>query len=240
MICRILPHQVADGPSNMACDDVLLSRVDANPGEAVFRTYSWAEPTLSLGYFQSTESLESSSSFLGCPVVRRITGGGAIWHEQDLTYALVLPRAIFPHTESLYWLVHGMIAACLEETGLAVGASRAIEQRQTLPDSDRSRVRPFLCFEDHGAFDVVLQGRKLVGSAQRRKPRAVLIHGSVQLTQTGAERAEANVMVRSHLVRIPAVFGLELVASEFRDTDLHETATLAESRYRSDAWTHRR
>ena len=76
MICRVLPHAVGDGPTNMALDEALLDSVGSDPAKAVLRTYEWTPPTLSLGYFQSIAEVETDPRWAGVPIVRRPTGGG--------------------------------------------------------------------------------------------------------------------------------------------------------------------
>jgi lipoate-protein ligase A len=92
LTCRLLPHSNADGPVNMARDEAMLDHVSRYPEAAAFRTYGWTEPTLSLGYFQSVADLDSDPRWRTVPVVRRPTGGGAIWHDHEITYALAVPR----------------------------------------------------------------------------------------------------------------------------------------------------
>src|SRR3954454_7619680 len=91
MFCRILPHEVREGPANMAWDEALLDAVNNEPTTAVLRTYGWAEPTLSLGYFQRFAAAEADPRFQDAAIVRRPTGGGALWHELEITYALIVP-----------------------------------------------------------------------------------------------------------------------------------------------------
>ena len=91
MTCLVLGHQTADGPANMAFDEALLETVSAGLGTALLRTYGWTTPTLSLGYFQNLDEVQADSRFQSVPMVRRLTGGGAIWHHHELTYALVVP-----------------------------------------------------------------------------------------------------------------------------------------------------
>lgn len=185
MICRVLPHIIAAGPANMALDEALLDCVsDENPGEAVFRTYGWSEPTLSLGYFQSIAEVRAGSRWAGAALVRRPTGGGAIWHEHEVTYALVLPRThpLGRRAADLYQAVHGAIAALLMEVGAAARRRGSPE----IPGTEKNSHRPFLCFTDHDPEDIVVDGIKLVGSAQRRRPGAILQHGSVLLARAEA------------------------------------------------------
>ena len=179
MICRAFPHAVADGPQNMGLDLAILDSVDADPSYAVFRTYEWSAPTLSLGYFQSIRDVEADLRWQGVPVVRRPSGGSALWHDRELTYALVVPRShsLALRPTALYRAVHAVFAEALNELGIA--ATRRGERTST-PAAEK----PFLCFLDDDPEDVLLFGTKIVGSAQRRRPAAVLQHGSLLLSRS--------------------------------------------------------
>src|SRR2546421_10060311 len=92
ILMAVLPHATSDGPGNMALDEALLDAVAADPSAAVFRTYEWSVPTLSLGYFQGVAEAEADPRWREGPLVRRPTGGGAIWAHHELTHALAVPR----------------------------------------------------------------------------------------------------------------------------------------------------
>ena len=176
MPCRIFAYESADGPANMALDEALLDTVAEDPSFALLRTYGWTEPTLSLGYFQPFAQVDADPRWHGVPVVRRPTGGGAIWHHHELTYALVVP-AVHPQARpaaALYHAVHSALAALLRRQGVDTAL------RGTSPHSP-SALRPFLCFADRDPEDLVCQGAKIVGSAQRRRSGAILQHGSMLL-----------------------------------------------------------
>ena len=82
--------------------------VAGGAGTAYLRTYGWTIPTLSLGYFQHLAEVRADPRWSNVPLVRRLTGGGAIWHHHELTYALVVPGEhplARPSTE-LYHAVH--------------------------------------------------------------------------------------------------------------------------------------
>ena len=176
MRCRIFAYQSADGPANMALDEALLDTVAEDPSFALLRTYGWTEPTLSLGYFQPIAQADADPRWHGVPVVRRPTGGGAIWHHHELTYALVVPAAhpLARPAAALYHAVHSALAALLRRHGVDTAA------RGAAPPS-LSAARPFLCFADRDPEDLVCQGAKIVGSAQRRRSGAILQHGSMLL-----------------------------------------------------------
>jgi lipoate-protein ligase A len=161
----------------MALDEALLDLVADEPGAAVFRTYGWKPPTLSLGYFQSIAEVARDSRWSKVPIVRRPTGGGAIWHDREVTYALVIPRghALARASRDLYRAVHAVIAQQLVAVG-AIARRRGGTDNTLGPDG-----RPFFCFYDTDPEDIVIGETKVVGSAQRRRSGAVLQHGSLLL-----------------------------------------------------------
>ncbi len=245
MRCRVLPHEIADGPANMAIDQTLLDAVDAAPDAAILRTYGWSEPTLSLGYFQSMTDLESDPRWQTVPVVRRPTGGGALWHDRELTYALVVPRShpLALRPSDLYRAVHAAIASWLR--GLGLDARRR-------GSSSGEPSRPFLCFLDQDPEDILLDGRKIVGSAQRRRPAAVLQHGALLLARSGttpelpglrelsgpdsAGRPWPELIARA----IPTALGLDPHGSRLDASERATADRLAGEVYRDPTWTRRR
>src|SRR5437868_10093883 len=87
--CRLLRFARADGPHNMAADEVLLESAVA--GMASLRFYGWSAPTVSLGYFQPERMRRADERLARLAYVRRPTGGGALVHHHEVTYALALP-----------------------------------------------------------------------------------------------------------------------------------------------------
>jgi lipoate-protein ligase A len=143
------------------------------------RFYTWQQPTLSLGYFQAANDRQSHAASRDCPLVRRSSGGGAILHDRELTYSLALPsQASAAAARRLYEQVHGSLISTLAGFG-----ARAILYGDVAEcESEKCPAEePFLCFQRRTCFDVVAGGSKIAGSAQRRRGRAVLQHGSVLL-----------------------------------------------------------
>ena len=107
-VLHILRDPALDGPTNMARDEHLLHSAPLRP--AVLRLYAWTPPTISLGYFQRYADVAGLPADLrDLPVVRRITGGGAILHDREVTYSLVLDNSVPVATQTplaLYQLVH--------------------------------------------------------------------------------------------------------------------------------------
>lgn len=239
---RMLPFEIADGAENMALDEALLDAVDAEPeAGAVVRTYGWSEPTLSLGYFQGIATAEADPRWQGAALVRRPSGGGALWHDRELTYAVIVPRShrLAHRPSDLYRAIHGALAD-------RIGASRRGGTRET------EAGRPLLCFEDHDPEDLLIAGRKVLGSAQRRRPGAVLQHGSLLLERSaatpglpglrelaGAAAAEAD-WARLVPEAIAAALDLDLHAGTFTAAERRSAAERAERVYRAPSWTRRR
>jgi lipoate-protein ligase A len=165
----------------MALDEALLEAVGTGELATVLRMYGWSVPTLSVGYFQRLSEVRSEARFSAVPMVRRPTGGGAIWHHHEVTYALAVPEShslARPSTQ-LYRAVHAAISGGLVGLGIA-----AVRQGEVFSPGDCERSRPLLCFTDLSREDIVFEGTKIVGSAQRRRWGAVLQHGSVLLNRS--------------------------------------------------------
>lgn len=157
----------------MAVDEVLLGTA-VSDGLATFRWYRWSEPTVSLGYFQNAAVMAADPSLADLPQVRRMTGGGAILHDREWTYSFAVParQELFRHPEEAYDLVHAAILAVLNRFGC-----RAEPRGETVLQTHE----PVLCFSRRDAHDVVWNGYKILGSAQRRRKGALLQHGSLLL-----------------------------------------------------------
>ena len=170
---RLLPTVDADGPTQMAWDEALL---DTTPG-TVCRLYRWRPPAVSLGYFQAAAPIIAALP-VSMPVVRRITGGGAIWHEHEVTYCLAgeLGRDGLPErVRDCYPLLHGAVLAALALRGAP------LDRQDTSVGDRRYRDEP-RCFASPATDDLIhTAGGKVLGSAGRVRGRRVLIHGSLKL-----------------------------------------------------------
>jgi lipoate-protein ligase A len=178
LACRLLPFDASDGPSNMATDQVMLESAAA--GIASLRFYEWTEATLSLGYFQPAQLRETEERWQQLPFVRRPSGGQALVHDRELTYALALPAGHpwqHPAEPAGAWVprVHGVIALALGSLGISTARATGIS---------RCRACPFLCFQVPAPGDLMIGQHKVVGSAQRKRRGTFLQHGAVLLASS--------------------------------------------------------
>jgi lipoate-protein ligase A len=166
------------GVENMRRDAALLDDC-ARREVAVLRLYTWARPTLSLGWMQQADALVDLDACRldGVDVVRRPTGGRAILHQEEVTYAFACPTRHAPFDGGLQE-THALLAGALR-AGLHVLGVQATLSRPTSDPQRRLLRQP--CFASAGRAELLVHGRKLLGSAQRRGRDAFLQHGSLLL-----------------------------------------------------------
>lgn len=236
----------------MALDEALLERW--GPGDApLLRLYSWRPAALSLGRFQPLSEVGAVPGSI--ERVRRITGGGALHHREDeLTYSIVAPYSAFAGgaragPKVAYRAVHDAIAAGLGRLGLALAPSEDAVVCASGTDPDAGPCAP-LCYDRATSFDLKAgAGRKLVGSAQRRRGAGFLQHGAVPLSRdpfsVGAvsleellgrvpSRAEVAAALREGLAR---ALGVRLEPDSPRSDELEHAARLERERYGTPSWT---
>ena len=176
MKLRIIDSPALPGDFNMACDYV-LSRMCALGSDAILRLYTWKRPTISLGFHQKTGEIDlDKCAEDNVDVVRRPTGGRAILHWGEITYCFICPVDPADGKQLLkevYAKVHRGLLEALSRAGNDVKFASA--GRKPLPHNP-------LCFASAAGTELELDGKKVVGSAQRLMDSAILQHGSILLT----------------------------------------------------------
>lgn len=180
---RVWRDPGVSGRDNMRRDLQLLQQM--RPADVpVLRLYTWVPPAISIGHGQRYEWIDLEACRRdGIDVVQRPTGGRAILHAAELTYAIAAPltHPLFGHDlRSTHCILAECLAAGLRDLGVATTLSRP--ERDAYGEKSRQP-----CFVSTGRAELLAQGRKLVGSAQRRTANAFLQHGSLLL---GTEHAE--------------------------------------------------
>lgn len=161
---------------NMAVDSALLADCERGRIPPTVRLYGWSNPAITVGYSQKAEAelnVERCRE-LGIAIVRRPTGGRALLHTNELTYAVVAPVSISPFNRGLkatFQVVSEALLMGLQ--GLGIHGDINMGKQRSEP------VRSPACFASLNHCEITVEGKKLVGSAQKRTSKVFLQHGSV-------------------------------------------------------------
>ena len=244
----------------MAIDEALLRSFDPAFSLPVLRLYGWTPPALSLGRFQKTAEVLDLERCRddGVALVRRVTGGGVIYHADELTYSLVCAPGQIPPTSSIkdsFRVLTGFLLAFYRRLGLD-----AAYAADAAPEGTRLGERTAFCFAGRESFDILANGRKIGGNAQRRLKGVIFQHGSIPLQNCAGkglsymrdqtpEHAEGTASLAEYgvsagreflLAEIVAAFG-ETFSTTLNNDTLSEREQvdmdgLLSSRYSADAW----
>jgi lipoate-protein ligase A len=243
------------GAANMAFDHALMERA-RRTGEQVLRVYSWSVPTLSLGRHQVARNRidPDVARAAGVALVRRPTGGRALLHHHEVTYSITAALSRDDSVRDWYTSINSVLLCALRALGVDAHAARS-EDRTPVPATASCFARP-----DEG--EIVVDGRKLVGSALLRQQNALLQHGSILIDDdqpllnavlpAGELRPAPAGTLRQVLAVVPSVAdiaqalrsGLQLMLGEPSteltvDSHLSDEAADLERVYASDDWTFR-
>jgi lipoate-protein ligase A len=256
---RLLVTEPTDGAANMAIDEALWVSRQTGEGPPTLRFYAWAPPTVSLGYGQALDAHVDVAACrsLGVGLVRRPTGGSAIYHdgpERELTYSVVAASGDLGVAsdllESYRWIATALVRGL---RGLGAAAEIVAVPVSRGP-------APAFCFARTGRYEIEVAGRKLVGSAQRWRRGVFLQHGSLLLgadgprlralfPTTGDPLATMTTLEAAVGQRLPfddvasalasafeAEHGLALRPRGLTDAETARMQTLARDKYATGAW----
>jgi lipoate-protein ligase A len=250
---RFLDSGALGGAEQMSLDAGLMDRARLT-GEAVLRVYAWSQPTLSFGRHESVRDrfLPEVLERQGIGAVRRPTGGRVLMHDREVTYSVTAPAPEHERLHESYRRINALLVAAIAQMGVRVAEAPAAAPR---------RPGGAACFAEPSEGELVVDGRKLVGSAQLRERGALLQHGSILIDddQPWIARLAARPVVpampaatlRDALGRAPA-YGevrdaLRAALDELEVApaalDAYEAATFAEpyrDQFASAEWTWRR
>jgi len=263
---RFIDTGVNNAFLNMAIDEAILDVHIQGGVPPTLRVYQWDPPALSLGYNQSIEHDVDLTKCqeAGVEVVRRITGGGAVLHAQELTYSIVsavndgIPESI---AGSYRFLSRGLIA-CYKILGLDVELKPG-----------RNKTRSTACFSIATLADLTYQGRKLAGSAQARRRNALLQHGSLPIHShadvlfsllrfsSETSRQKARSLFNKRMLTLGEAVGKDIDVQELKESlrkgfaqtlgkrfyedslteeEIRRSQKLASVKYGTHQWNHRR
>ena len=211
---RFIDTGPCDGPTNMAIDEALLNCFNPAAANPVLRLYGWTPAALSMGRYQKAE--ESLDLVLchaaGVPLVRRITGGGIIYHAAELTYSLVCAPHHLPPAASIkesFRILTSFLLTMYRSLGL--DASYAVDR---LPPGTPLGERTAFCFAGKESYDILINGRKIGGNAQRRLKNTIFQHGSIPLVNMADKGARFLREIPAEVTMSTTSLGDEGVALE--------------------------
>lgn len=265
---RVIYSKPARGAWNMAVDEAVMESSGRGDTPPTLRLYGWDPACLSLGYAQSYSDVDTNRlQARGWEVVRRVTGGRAILHVDELTYSIAAPtdEIRFRGTilESYHRLAEALILA-VHTLGLPV------QMEENVPPSNSPKGP--VCFEVPSAYEIVIHGKKIIGSAQARKKEGILQHGTFPLIgdlsritqvlafpdeksrETAAQKLLSRAVTAQSILNteIPwqtaaAAFssafekslGIELQEGDLTSRELERADELMKIKYDHPAWTER-
>ncbi|MEP7137937.1 MAG: lipoate--protein ligase family protein [Chloroflexota bacterium] len=178
MTWRLLITPPARGAWNMAVDESILEHIHRDEALPTLRLYAWDPPCLSLGHAQPFSDVDMKRlQQRGWEVVRRATGGRAILHTDELTYSVIAP-VHEPRVEGSVLESYNRLAQAL----LLAVQSLEIPVEMKEGKANQTETPNPVCFEVPSTYEITVNGKKLIGSAQARKKEGVLQHGSLPLT----------------------------------------------------------
>lgn len=255
----MLVTEPTDGATNMAVDEVLWRGRRAGTSPPTLRFFAWAPPTVSLGYGQSLEHEvdQAVCRALGVALVRRPTGGSAIYHdgpERELTYSVAATNddlGVGVDLLASYRWIARALARGLRDLGAPV---EVVERRREYGPV------PAFCFARTGTYELELDGRKIVGSAQRRHGKSFLQHGSIllgidaprvaaifpatpdpaasvaTLEEALGRRPDWDACITAIVAAFEAEHGLALRPGGLTEEEGAQVETLAREKYATEAW----
>ena len=176
---RLLETGFCEATFNMAVDEAILLSCIQGEAPPTLRFYGWRPAAVSVGYFQSMlkEVDVEACKKLDIDYVRRPTGGRAVLHDVELTYSIVVPEGTSPLPEGLLGS-YRMISEAIQEGLRVLGVEATIVSSKS---GNRTRASSAACFNISTQCELAVGGRKIVGSAQLRRGKTILQHGSIPL-----------------------------------------------------------
>lgn len=264
---RLIKTPPSTGAWNMAVDEAILEYIYQNKAKPTLRLYAWNPPCLSLGHAQPFADVDMERlKSRGWDVVRRVTGGRAILHTDEITYSVtgsaedeILSGGVL---ESYNRLSKALLYA-VQSLSLPV---KVQEEKHTTGSKNLNPV----CFEVPSSYEITVDGKKLIGSAQARKKEGVLQHGSLPLTgdltricdalffENESARQEAKDRLLARATTVESVLnvntswdtaanafvqgfekelGVEFETEELSQSELQRAEELVKEKYGNSEWT---
>ena len=205
--------------TNIALDEMFFVQDKFEP---VIRFYTWQQPAWTIGYFQKYSDVENKNNY---PVVRRLTGGLAVLHEKDLSYSVVIDE-LWPYLydqEKTYEIIHNEIKKSLMAIGIICDNISKIDMEH----------KNFSCIKTFYKDDLFLNGKKLVGSCQRRRGKKILVEGSIH---TCLNYEQIKIFANIYFNNISKILGCSVQTKPLAEEELFRAEQLVLQKYNTDKW----
>src|SRR4051794_12343603 len=213
---------------NMAIDEALLETAVA----PTIRFYRWRSPALSFGYFGKFSDVANYAAERD--LVRRWTGGGIVFHGNDLTYSIVIPandRVFNKSSIAIYEKIHRALADALKGVGQYAVVAEGVDPGGFVIGKHAARSSSgYNCFTNPVRADVMLDGRKIAGAAQRRTRRGLLQQGSIQGFAMQTDLAQ----------KFAQALSTNWGEFELNEESLERAKDLAQQKYATESWLRKR
>ena len=216
-----MPHSAA---MNMAIDEAVLETAVV----PTIRFYRWRSPALSFGYFGKFSDVAIYAAERN--LVRRWTGGGIVFHGDDLTYSIVIPAndPVFDESSiAIYEKIHRALCAALNGIG---GRTELVESARCVDQTPQRGVPTNNCFANPVRADVIMDGRKIAGAAQRRTHRGLLQQGSIQGFAMNTDLAQ----------KFAQALSADCSEFEVNEEIFQRARDLAQQKYGAASWLNKR
>jgi lipoyl(octanoyl) transferase len=250
---------------NMALDEALfLNSISSD--QPILRLYTWSSPSITIGFFQDAEK---TINLQYCKenriqIVRRLTGGRGVLHDKELTYSVIIPpssKLFKVKKEELYKIISKALISGLEKIGVKGQLTKPKYKSKNYIDKAK-------CFSSISLYEITIDGKKLVGSAQKRTENGVIQQGSILLdldpllnnkvfiTQNNdhsfddnriitiakilGHKPEISILKDSIVSGFEKIFNLELIQSKPTNEELCLAEKLLKEKYSKDDWNYQR
>jgi lipoate-protein ligase A len=242
----LIPYTVNHAKTNMALDEVMYNSVKNNTRQAVFRIYGWTIPAITIGYFQQQHNINLNRCIKNnIPVIRRITGGRAVLHKDEITYSISMKVKdhIVSKKDVFYELSH-----------IIINGLKTMGINATINSKTKGSYKNPNCFQTTSIYEIINEhNKKIVGSALLTQRNNILMQGSIPLTEHYKDinqyinqlpitnintikinQSLINKKVNSFLKGVSKT--IKLKPSKLTNIENEELTSLIKNKYSKDSW----
>ena len=204
---------------NIALDEVFLTK---EKFDETFRFYRWTKPSYTIGYFQKFPT-DKKDNF---PVIRRLTGGLSVLHNKDLSYSLVVSDTLWPYIydqEATYKIIHETIRKSLEKINIFC-------DKKVLHNDN---IQNYSCVQTLYKDDLMLNGKKIVGSCQRRRGKRIIVEGSIHLELT---IDQINIFTKEFFRNLSKTLKCDTISKDITTEEIYSAQELCKEKYDTEKW----